>query len=120
MAAVPPTRVKGFVDEMWLQGDVLCVRGWCVDEQGRPAAHLRVEVNGQSLEVAGFEVTARDDVRQHLGLADAAVGFTARVPLPPEVAAALDPGQVTVRAATVADALPVRLPWSQPAQLGRR
>jgi SAM-dependent methyltransferase len=100
--AALPRGIKGHVDGMALAaGRVLSLRGWTVDERGERPAHLLVEVAGRLLPLERLDTVERPDVQRHFGLQHATVGFVAGVRLDADTAAALQPAQVVVRAATL-------------------
>lgn len=80
-ASVEP-QATGFVDRVSIKDGVLNIRGWVVDAAGAPPASVTVRFRGQDYPAETFEVQARPDVRQHLGLENDHFGFLASVRLP--------------------------------------
>jgi len=79
-APVEP-QATGFVDRLGIKDGVLSIRGWVVDAAGTPPSAVTIRFRGQDYP-ANFEVQARPDVREHLGLKDEHFGFLAAVQLP--------------------------------------
>lgn len=74
--------VRGFVDEISFDAGRLVVRGWAVDAAGSLPGAFVVHVNGHETIVDAYDARAREDVKRHLGLADAKVGYCLSIEVP--------------------------------------
>lgn len=81
-----PTRyagpAAGHVDEVWLEGGRLSIRGWAVDESGSLPSSFSVRIGRATHDIDGFDRQLRPDVQRHLGLSHALVGFRLLVDAP--------------------------------------
>jgi len=76
-----PQVVKGYVDDLEVEGNGIALRGWAVASSGAVPSVLTIRV-GQTIHlVVPEEAHARPDVQKHLGLSHALCGFRASVPV---------------------------------------
>ena len=72
----------GILDEAWVEGGVLLLRGWTVGRDARVPERVEVELGREVLGVTGMERELRPDVQQSLGLPHGLVGFRLALALP--------------------------------------
>ena len=74
--------LRGFVDDIAVEGGRLRLKGWAIDADGHLPEALYVHMNGRDYHVPSFEVQARPDVQRHLGLPHAQAGYAFMLDVP--------------------------------------
>ena len=103
--------LQGFIDDVWMGGRVVTVRGWARDAETRtPASRVVLLLAGQPLR-AVRPWLSRPDVAQAYGEPPAAYGFIIEIPLTLLLAA--EPSEITLIALNDRQAS-AQLAWSGP------
>lgn len=91
---IGPEGIAGHLDVVSTHAGLVSLRGWAVTAAGYAPRAFRVGCGKQVLEILSLDAEERQDVREHLGLAHARVGF--RLLARGQGRARLDPARVTV------------------------
>lgn len=72
----------GFVDEVTMEGGLLVVRGWAIDENGALPERISIKLGRRTFPVENMTRQLRPDVQRHLDLPHALVGYRGSVAAP--------------------------------------